>query len=267
MKLPIPVPPGARLRLRDVDPDDTSRCDDKDEAEDLVAKHVHRMADLQRILFAQQKHALLIVLQAMDGGGKDGTIRHVMSGLNPLGCRVVGFRVPTPEEQSHDFLWRVHREVPPLGWIGIFNRSHYEDVLAARVRRIVPPAVWRGRYAHINAFEKLLSDNGVVILKFFLHISKQEQKERLERRLHDPQRAWKFDPVDWDNRRLWKDYMAAYEDAIARCGTAWAPWHVIPANRKWYRNLLVSETIVRALEGMGLKYPRPRAGRRGPAGS
>ncbi len=262
MKRSIQVPPGTRVRLREIDPDDDSRGDDKEEAEDRLGKHVRRMAELQRILFAEQRHALLIVLQAMDGGGKDGTIRHVMSGLNPLGCRVVGFRAPTSEEQAHDFLWRVHREVPPLGWIGIFNRSHYEDVLAARVRRLVPPVLWRGRYDHINAFERLLSDNGVVILKFFLHISKQEQKRRLERRLNDPRRAWKFDPTDWENRRLWKEYMAAYEDAIARCGTPWAPWHVIPANRKWYRNLLISERIVAALEGMGLKYPRPRSASR-----
>jgi len=145
--------------------------------------------------------------------------------------------------------------------IGVFNRSHYEDVLAARVRKLVPPSVWRGRYAHINAFEKFLADSGVTILKFFLHISKQEQKERLEKRLEDPRRAWKFDPVDWENRKLWKDYMAAYEEAMRRCNTSWAAWHIIPANKKWYRDLLVSERIVRALEDMRLKYPAPRAGR------
>jgi len=260
MAQPIHIPPGARVRLRDFDPDDTSRCSDKEDAQEPVAKHVRRMADLQRVLFAEGKHALLVVLQAMDGGGKDGTIRHVLSGLNPQGCRVTGFKAPTSEELSHDFLWRVHREVPPLGMIGIFNRSHYEDVLAARVRKLVPPSVWRGRYAHINAFEKLLADSGVTILKFFLHISKQEQKERLEKRLEDPRRAWKFDPVDWENRKLWKDYMAAYEEAMRRCNTSWAGWHIIPANKKWYRDLLVSERIVRALEDMRLKYPAPRAG-------
>jgi len=263
----LPVPPGKRARLHEIDPDDTSVCDDKEEAEEIVAKHVRRMAEMQQMLFASQKRALLIVLQGMDGAGKDGTIRHVMSGLNPQGCRVVGFRAPTSDEKAHDFLWRVHREVPSLGWIGIFNRSHYEDVLAARVRKIVPPKVWRGRYAHINAFEKLLADSGVVLLKFFLHISKEEQKERLEKRLHDPRRAWKFDPIDWDNRRLWSEYMEAYEDAIARCGTPWAPWHVVPANRKWYRNLLVSGRIVETLEGMDLKYPRLRAVKRARSGS
>jgi len=259
---PIRISPGARVRLRDFDPDDTSVCGDKEEAQETVEKHVRRMAELQRVLFAEGRHALLIVLQAMDGGGKDGTIRRVMSGLNPQGCRVTGFRAPTPEELSHDFLWRVHREVPALGWIGIFNRSHYEDVLAARVRKLVPASVWRGRYAHINNFEKLLADSGVTILKFFLHISKREQKVRLERRLEDPRRAWKFDPVDWENRRLWKDYMAAYEDAIGRCNAPWAPWHVVPANKKWYRDLVVSARIVRALEDLRLKYPRRRGSAR-----
>jgi PPK2 family polyphosphate:nucleotide phosphotransferase len=266
MGQPILISPGTRVRLHRFDPHDTSECDDKDKAEKLVARHVERMVELQRILFAEAKHALLIVLQAMDGGGKDGTIRHVMTGLNPLGCRVTGFRAPTPEELSHDFLWRVHREVPPRGWIGIFNRSHYEDVLAVRVRKLVPPSVWRGRYDDINAFESLLARNGVTILKFYLNISKKEQKERLEKRLSDPHSAWKFDAVDWDNRRLWKHYMAAYEDAIARCNRPWAPWHVVPADHKWYRNLVVSERIVRALEGMNLRYPRPRAARRAHAG-
>jgi len=261
MAQPIQIRPGTRVRLRDFDPDETSLCADKEDAQKTVEKHVRRMAELQRVLFAEGRHALLIVLQAMDGGGKDGTIRHVMSGLNPQGCRVTGFRAPTPEELSHDFLWRVHREVPALGWIGIFNRSHYEDVLAARVRKLVPPSVWRVRYAHINAFEKLLADSGVTILKFFLHISKREQKERLERRLEDPRRAWKFDPVDWENRKLWDAYMAAYEDAIGRCNTTWAPWHVVPANKKWYRDLVVSGRIVRALEEMHLKYLRRRTRR------
>lgn len=261
MAQPIRIPPNTRVRLSDFDPDDTCLSDDKEKAQQAVEKHVRRMAELQRVLFAEAKHALLIVLQAMDGGGKDGTIRHVMSGLNPQGCRVTSFRAPTPEELSHDFLWRAHREVPALGWIGIFDRSHYEDVLAVRVRRLVPPAVWRERYAHINAFEKLLADSGVTILKFFLHISKREQKERLEKRIEDPRSAWKFDPVDWEDRKRWKEYMAAYEDAIGRCNTPWAPWHIVPANKKWYRNLVVSERIAQALEGMDLRYPRRRVGR------
>ena len=259
----IRLPDGARVRLKDFDAGDTSRCRDKDEALEKLQRDVKRMAELQQVLYAQAKHALLIVLQGMDGAGKDGTIRHVMSGLNPQGCRVTAFKVPTAEERSHDFLWRVHRETPPLGWIGIFNRSHYEDVLAARVLKLVPRPVWKGRYDHINHFERLLTDGGVTVLKFFLHISKTEQKERLEKRIEDPRRAWKFDPVDWQNRKRWDDYMAAYEDAIHRCNTAWAPWHIVPANKKWYRNLVVSERIVHALEEMRLEYPalRRRPGR------
>ena len=258
MSQTVRIPIGRRVRLKNFDPGDTSRCRDKDAAPHVLERHVRRMAELQQVLFAQGKHALLVVLQGMDGAGKDGTIRHVMSGLNPQGCRVTAFKTPTPEELAHDFLWRVHREAPALGWIGIFNRSHYEDVLAARVLKIVTPSVWRRRYDHINHFEKLLSDSGVTILKFFLNISKSEQKERLQKRLEDPRRAWKFDPVDWENRKRWDDYMAAYEDAIHRCNTRCAPWHIVPANKKWYRNLIVSGHIVAALEEMRLKYPAPR---------
>jgi PPK2 family polyphosphate:nucleotide phosphotransferase len=258
MGQPIRIPPGVRVRLREFDPDDTSRCDDKDEALEALEGHLRRMSELQRLLYADARHSLLIVLQAMDGGGKDGTIRHVMSAFNPLGCRVTSFRAPTPEELAHDFLWRVHREVPPLGWVGIFNRSHYEDVLAARVRKLVPSSVWRRRYAHINAFERLLADARVTILKFFLHISKAEQKRRLEKRLEDPSRSWKFDATDWEDRRRWKEYQRAYEDAISLCNPAWAPWHIVPADKKWYRDLVVSERVVEALEKMRLKYPRVR---------
>jgi len=253
----IEIQPGTRVRLRDFYPGDTSLCEEKSAARRKIERHVGRMAELQHILFADAGHALLIVLQGMDASGKDGVIRHVMSGLNPLGCRAVSYKAPTPEERAHDFLWRVHREVPALGWIGIFNRSHYEDVVAARVRRLVSPNVWRRRYEPINQFERLLADSGVTILKFFLHISKQEQKKRLEERLADPSHAWKVDPVDWQDRRRWNEFMAAYEEAIARCSTAWAPWHVIPADHKWYRDLLVSERVVQALEGMNLKFPRP----------
>jgi len=261
MPQPILIRPGTRVRLRDFDPDDTSLCGERGAARRKVEQHVGRMAELQHLLFADAGHALLIVLQGMDASGKDGTIRHVMSGLNPLGCRAMSFKAPTPEERAHDFLWRVHREVPPLGWIGIFNRSHYEDVVAARVRGLVPRPVWRGRYEPINDFERLLDQSGVTLLKLFLHISKQEQKKRLEERLKDPLQAWKVDPVDWEDRRHWKKFMAAYEDAITLCSTARAPWHVIPADHKWYRDLLVSERIVRALEGMKLKFPRPAVGK------
>src|SRR3989441_11752361 len=214
MSQPIRIPNGPRVRLNDFDPGDATGCRDKDEALEVLQQQVRRMAELQQVLFAQAGHALLIVLQGMDGAGKDGTIRHVMSGLNPQGCRVTAFKVPTAEERAHDFLWRVHRETPPLGWIGIFNRSQYEDVLAARVLELAPRSVWRERYDHINHFEKLLADGGVTVLKFFLHISKDEQKERLEKRLEEPRRAWKFDPVDWQNRKRWKEYMAARRQKV-----------------------------------------------------
>jgi PPK2 family polyphosphate:nucleotide phosphotransferase len=198
---------------------------------------------------------VLIVFEAMDAGGKDGAIEHVFSGLNPQGCTVTGFKVPTPLELSHDYLWRVHARVPPKGMIGIFNRSHYESVLVERVKGLVPKDVWSRRFDHINAFEKLLTDEGVTILKFFLHISKEEQKERMQARLDDPIKRWKFNPKDLDERKLWDDYMAAYEEALNRCSTPYAPWFVVPADRKWFRNWAVSDTLVRALEKLDMKFP------------
>jgi PPK2 family polyphosphate:nucleotide phosphotransferase len=195
----------------------------------------------------------------MDAGGKDGTIRKIMSGVNPQGVRVTSFKRPTEEELAHDFLWRIHRAVPGRGMIGIFNRSHYEDVLVVRVHNIVPKSVWQQRYDHINNFERLLADSGVTILKFYLHISKEEQKERLQARLDRPHKRWKFDPRDLEERKLWDDYMAAFEAALSRCSTEVAPWHIVPANKKWYRNLVISETIVETLGGLDLKYPKPVA--------
>ncbi|MDZ7288897.1 MAG: polyphosphate kinase 2 family protein [candidate division KSB1 bacterium] len=255
MKQPILIPSDEKIRLKDFDPEYTGEYKDKDAAQDQLRQNIERMAELQEVMYAEGKHALLIILQAMDAGGKDGTIKHVMSGVNPQGCRVTGFKVPTPEELSHDFLWRIHQHVPPRGHIGIFNRSHYEDVLIVRVHNLVPESVWRGRYEHINNFEKLLADSGVTIVKFFLHISKDEQKKRLEKRIEDKSKNWKFNPGDLKERALWDDYMAAYEDAINRCNKPWAPWHVVPANKKWYRNLVVSERIVEVLEGLDMKYP------------
>jgi PPK2 family polyphosphate:nucleotide phosphotransferase len=255
MKQPILIPAGERIRLNEFDPEYTGKYKDKDEAEDELEKNVARMAELQEVLYAEGKHALLIVLQAMDAGGKDGVIRNVMSGVNPQGCRVTGFKAPTPEELAHDFLWRIHEHVPPRGYVGIFNRSHYEDVLVVRVHNLVPEAVWQQRYEHINNFEKLLADSGVTIMKFFLHISKDEQKERLEERLKDKSKNWKFNPGDLKARARWEEYMQAYEDAINRCSTPWAPWHVIPANKKWYRNLAISERLVEVLESLDMKYP------------
>jgi PPK2 family polyphosphate:nucleotide phosphotransferase len=215
---------------------------------------------LQNILYAEDKRSLLIVLQAIDAGGKDGTIRSIMSGVNPQGVRVTSFKKPTEEELGHDFLWRVHKAAPARGMIGIFNRSHYEDVLVVRVHNLVPKDVWQARYDHINHFETLLTDSGVTILKFYLHISKDEQKERFQARLDRPHKRWKFNIGDLKERELWDDYMDAFETAFEKCSPKHAPWHIVPANKKWYRNLVISEKIVETLEGMNLQYPAPVTG-------
>jgi PPK2 family polyphosphate:nucleotide phosphotransferase len=251
------VKPGARARLAKWDPDDTNGVDSKKEAGRIIERNVRRLNELQYLLYAENKRALLVILQAMDAGGKDGTIRHVMTGLNPQGCRVTPFKAPSAEELDHDFLWRIHRAVPPKGEIGIFNRSHYEDVLIVRVRELAPKAVWSKRYEQINAFERLLHDNGVQVVKFFLHISADEQKQRFQSRLDDPTKHWKLSPADFAERKLWDDYMAAYEDALSKCSTEQAPWYVIPANRKWFRNLAVSQILVETLEGLRMTFPEP----------
>lgn len=232
----------------------------KDETREQTKILRDRLAELQNVLYAQGKYSLLIVLQAMDAGGKDGTIRKVFSGVNPQGFRIANFKKPTEEELSHDFLWRVHQEVPPKGYIGIFNRSHYEDVLVVRVNKIVPKSVWEKRYDHINVFEKLLADSGVTILKFYLHISKEEQKERFQERLDNPDKHWKFSIGDLPVREKWDDYMRAFEDALSYCNTEYAPWHIIPANRKWFRNYIITKTIVETLEAMPLEYPPAEEG-------
>jgi PPK2 family polyphosphate:nucleotide phosphotransferase len=250
------VKPGSKAHLKDRDPGDTFGVQHNDKA---FEKRLERLRDLQQLLYADKRYALLIVLQALDAGGKDGTIRHVMSGVNPQGCKVTSFKAPSPEEHAHDFLWRVHKAVPEQGDMGIFNRSHYEDVLIARVHHIVPKAVWSKRYRHINDFERMLSENGVRILKFFLHISKEEQKRRLKTRILDPSRNWKLSLADLEERKYWDDYMKAYEDALHKCSTSRAPWYVIPADHKWFRNYLVAELTVQALEEMKLKYPPPLA--------
>jgi PPK2 family polyphosphate:nucleotide phosphotransferase len=249
------VKPGSKLKLSAHDPDDTHGYS-KDKAAQALAKHHTKLDELQELLYAGKQHALLIVLQAMDAGGKDGVIRHVMSGVNPQSCQVTPFKVPTAEELGHDFLWRVHKVVPIKGNIGIFNRSHYEDVLVARVHKLVPKSVWSRRYGHINDFERLLADNGVKILKFFLHISKDEQKKRLEQRIADRNKRWKVSPADFEERKLWDDYMGAFEAALSKCSAEWAPWYVIPANKKWFRDLAVSQIIVEALESLDMKYPK-----------
>jgi PPK2 family polyphosphate:nucleotide phosphotransferase len=252
------VEPGRKIRLSKYDPEDTAGFKDKTAALDAVKGNTVRLAELQYLLYAENKHALLIVLQAMDGGGKDGTIRHVMSGLNPQGCTVTPFKVPSHEEADHDYLWRIHKRVPPRGEIGIFNRSHYEEVLVVRVHNLVPKSVWSRRYSQINAFERILAENNVNIIKFFLHISKDEQERRFQQRLDDPTKNWKLEPADFEERKYWDEYMEAFEVALSRCSTSWAPWFIIPADRKWFRNLAVSQIIVEALEDLKMKFPKPK---------
>ncbi len=250
--------PGAPFRMDDVDADERGGFD-KRTGKELTETNLERLRELQERLWADGGHALLVVLQAMDAGGKDGTIKHVMGGFNPQGVRVTSFRAPSELERSHDFLWRVHRAAPGLGQIGIFNRSHYEEVLVVRVRQLKPESVWQRYFDHINAFERLLVDEGVTIVKLFLRISAAEQAERFLDRQQRPDKQWKFNPEDLDNRRLWTDYMAAFEGALTRCNTEWAPWYVIPSNRKWFRNLAVSQLLVDTMERMQLSYPEPVA--------
>ena len=253
---PFMVKPGAKVDLSKFDPDYSSGFGPKDQAREQLEKYQKRLADLQALLYAQGKQSLLIVLQAMDAGGKDGTIRHVMNSVNPQSCRVTSFKAPSTEELSHDFLWRIHKAVPRRGEIGIFNRSHYEDVLIVRVHELVPKDVWSKRYDQINDFEAMLTQNGTHILKFFLRISRQEQLERFKQRLKDPARNWKITPDDFKERPFWKQYTAAYAEALSRCSTKQAPWFVVPANHKWYRNLVISRIIVETLEGLKMKYPK-----------
>jgi PPK2 family polyphosphate:nucleotide phosphotransferase len=229
----------------------------KEQADDLLAHNVEQLFDLQYRLYASKTHALLVVFQAMDAGGKDGAVRHVMTGLNPQGCNVASFKTPTWIEREHDFLWRIHQNVPPLGNVGIFNRSHYEDVLVVRVKGLAAHDVWQGRYAQINHFEKMLSENGTVIVKFYLNIDKDEQKKRFQERIRDPQRNWKLSPDDFSERKRWDDYMRAYEDALTRCSTKVTPWYIIPSNHKWVRNLAISSILVETLEDLNLKFPQP----------
>lgn len=251
---------GHPVHLSRCDPDDTGGYREKSEAEAELARNVKRLAELQYRFYAENRRALLVVIQGMDAAGKDGTIRHVMSGLNPQSCRVTSFKAPSAEELAHDFLWRIHKAVPGRGEIGIFNRSHYEDVLIVRVRHLVPKSVWSKRYDQINDFERMLADNGVVIRKFFLHISKEEQRQRLQERLDDPRKNWKFNPDDIRERERWSDYKRAYEEALSRCSTEKAPWFVIPANKKWFRNLAVSAILVETLEALAPQFPKPMPG-------
>jgi PPK2 family polyphosphate:nucleotide phosphotransferase len=254
------VKPGQPVNLADWDPQDRGNFDSKSEGQAELARLNKELEELQELLYAENKHKLLIVLQAMDTGGKDGVIRHVFDGVNPQGVKVASFKVPTPVELSHDFLWRIHQQTPGHGEIVIFNRSHYEDVLVVRVNNLAPPEVWGRRFDHINAFERLLVDEGATILKFYLHICKDEQARRLQARLDEPHKRWKFARRDLEERKLWPDYMRAYEDALSRTSTEWAPWYVVPANRKWYRNWVISTVVVNALKGLNMHFPPAEGG-------
>ncbi len=255
------VEPGSRVRLSDWDPNDKSLFPvKKSKARKLLLELNDQLEALQELLYAEGKHKVLIVLQAMDTGGKDGTIRHVFEGVNPQGVKVASFKVPTPRELAHDYLWRVHKHTPGNGEMVIFNRSHYEDVLVVRVHNLVPEEVWSRRYEHIRAFEKLLADEGTTILKFYLHIDREEQKRRLQARLDVPHKNWKFSRGDLAERQLWDQYRQAYQEAIEQTSTPHAPWYVIPANRKWYRNLVISTIIVNTLKGLNMQYPPPEEG-------
>jgi PPK2 family polyphosphate:nucleotide phosphotransferase len=249
---------GGDVDLKGWDPDDTSGCDGNEaRAQAWFAALARDLGQLQDRLYASREHKLLIVLQAMDTGGKDGTIRKVFQDADPQGLRVVSFKVPNEEEREHDYLWRVHKQAPRCGETVIFNRSHYEDVVAARIHRLVPARVWSRRFAHIKEFERMLSEEGVIIIKFFLHISKREQKARLQARLDDPNKRWKFNPDDLKDRKRWPAYMRAYGDAISKTSSAWAPWCIVPADHKWYRNLVVAAIVVDTLQGLHMRYPQP----------
>jgi PPK2 family polyphosphate:nucleotide phosphotransferase len=249
------IEPGDKVRLAGHDPGATPGYRSKRSAQRTLERNLERLRELQYLMYAENKHALLVVLQGVDAAGKDGTIRHVMSGLNPQGVNVMPFKTPSAEEIDHDYLWRIHRAVPPRGDIGIFNRSHYEDILIVRVHGLVERSVWSRRFDQINAFEKLLVENGVGVLKFFLHISSDEQKDRIQERIDDPTRRWKLSPADFTERRFFGAYQDAYEDVLSRCSTPWAPWYIIPANHKWYRNLAVSQVIVDTLASLKMKFP------------
>ena len=254
------VEPGKKLNLSKLDPADTGQFKDKAQAAASTAHNLARLRKLQELLYADASRAVLIVVQGMDTAGKDGAIKHVFSGVNPQGCNVTSFKEPSHLEAAHDFLWRIHAAAPRRGTIGIFNRSQYEDVLVVRVHDLVPKSVWSQRYDLINHFEQLLSDAGTTVIKFFLHISKDEQKRRLQSRLDDPKKHWKFDANDLKERAHWADYQAAYEDALRKCSTADAPWYAVPSDHKWFRNWVISDTIVRTMRKLDLKYPPAQDG-------
>jgi PPK2 family polyphosphate:nucleotide phosphotransferase len=255
MRQPLSVSPGTEVRLADFDAGYTGGIKSKKQAREELDENIAVLADMGYRLYAENRRALLLVLQGMDTAGKDGTIRHVMRGFNPQSCRVKSFKQPSIEELDHDFLWRIVRATPPKGHIGIFNRSHYEDVLVVRVHNLVPEEEWNTRYERINNLEKLLTSGGTILVKVFLHISKEEQRRRLQERLDDPTKRWKFSRADLEERGFWDDYQRAYEVALSRCNTKCAPWYIVPANRRWYRDLLVSRILRKTLEKMAPQYP------------
>jgi len=255
MKQPIKVTPP--IRLKDFNPAFAHGLD-KDATREKTIHLCQRIAELQDLLYANARQAVLILLQGMDTSGKDGVVKRVLEFVNPLEIEIANFKAPSAEELAHDYLWRVHQRVPRHGHIGVFNRSHYEDVLIVRVLKLQPEHVWRARYDQINAFEKHLTENRVILLKFFLHISKDEQAERLKARLQDRRKNWKFESGDLQMRAKWPRFQKAYEDALNRCSLPWAPWHIVPADRKWYRDYVVARTVVDTLEKLKLKWPKPR---------
>lgn len=248
--------PGRPAHLEDFDPNEAFGLD-KDAAAQLLDTQLERLRDLQDRLWAEGTRAVLVVLQGIDGAGKDGVINKVMTAFNPQGCAVSSFKVPSPEELAHDFLWRVHQRTPNKGEIAIFNRSHYEDVLAVRVRDLVPKTIWSKRYDQINEFERMLTENGTTIIKFFLTIDRAEQRDRFQARLDDPTKRWKFSMADLEERKLWDSYQAAFEEALTKCSTTWAPWYVIPANRKWFRDLAVASILAETMAELKPAYPDP----------
>ncbi|MCB9495823.1 MAG: polyphosphate kinase 2 family protein [Fibrobacteria bacterium] len=250
--------PGKKVRLDRLPTDAEGGGEAKAEAVERTESIRPQLRSLQERLYAEGKRGLIVVFQAMDTGGKDGAVRGLFTGLDPAGVQVTGFKGPTSAELAHDYLWRIHAMVPPRGMIGVWNRSHYEDVLAVRVRKLVPDEVWRRRFEHINAFEKMLVDEGMVLVKYFLHISHDTQRKRLEERLADPSKHWKFDPADLEDRLHWDAYQSAYQDVLEKCSTPWAPWKVIPADRKWARNFALMNDLVEVLQGMDPKPPPAR---------
>jgi PPK2 family polyphosphate:nucleotide phosphotransferase len=251
------VEPNSKVTLDELDAGYRGEHEDKQSAQPELEQYGAKLRDLQYLMYAENKRSLLIILQGMDAAGKDGTINHVLSTMNPQGCRVYNFKIPSPEEQAHDYLWRIHQATPRKGYVAVFNRSHYEDVLTVRVHNLVPKEVWSKRYDEINAFEELLTNNGTHILKFYLHIDKEEQLARFKERLDDPKRQWKISELDYTEREYWHSYREAYDEAISKCSTVNAPWYIIPSNHKWFRNLAVSQILVHTLESLNMKFPEP----------